>query len=97
MSYPLPVPQNVEDFLTTASDHELHTLAAMAASDPALDEEGAACVVGLCQYELSLRQQEPLWRKASRAGRRWWNDNDNEVQKVGVGALAGLLLGIWLE
>ena len=97
MSYPLPVPQQVEKFLTMATDGELQQLARKAANDSGLNRDEAETVMGLCQYELTLRQQEPLWRKATRTGSRWWASNGNEAEKVGVGALLGVALGLLLD
>ena len=97
MSYPLPVPQEIGELLTMATDQKLQALAFAAAQAQDIDEAEREYLTTLCQYELTLRQQEPLWRKASRCGRRWWNDNGNEAEKVGLGVAVGLLLGIWLE
>ena len=97
MAYPIPVPREVEEFLTMANDQELHTAAGAIINDPNVNQEVAACLAGLCYYELELRQQEPLWRKTSRGAKRWWAENGNGATKVGVGLLLGVLLGVGVD
>jgi len=70
MAYPVPVPEEFEAALTTCSDEELQALAALAWNHPAVDAETAHWVDSVVRYELALRQQEPLWRKAQRFCKR---------------------------
>ena len=97
MSYPLPIPDAFADVLTTATSSELEAMAAAALTDRALDEETGQVIAACCGYELGLREQESGWRTAARKTKRWWRDNGNEASKVGVGALLGAALGIWLD
>jgi hypothetical protein len=66
MSYPLTVPKEFEVALTTCSDEELTALAAMGWKNPEIDGETAHWIDSVVRYELAIRQQEPLWRKALR-------------------------------
>jgi hypothetical protein len=66
MAYPVPVPREFEAVLTTCSDEELQGLVSLAWEHPQIDGQTAHWVESVVRYELALRQQEPLWRKALR-------------------------------
>jgi len=66
MSYPVSVPKEFEVALTTCSEEELEALASLGWEHPEIDAETAHWVDSVVRYELALRQQEPLWRKALR-------------------------------
>ena len=70
MSYPIPVTKELEAVLTTCSDEELEGLVAEAWCHPQVSAHEARSLDAIVRYELTLRQQEPLWRKAGRFCRR---------------------------
>lgn len=78
MAYPIPVPEPVEKLLKMSSEEELEAVRRSAWSDPRIDGESAAAISGLIGYELELRQQEPLWRKAA----RFYKRHEKEIQGV---------------
>jgi hypothetical protein len=95
MSYPIPVPKEVEDVLTTAANQQLaaarnHVASSFESGE--LEFEQAITLCNLIDYELQLRQVEPLWRKAARFAKR--NKNDLGAVAAVVGLVAGVnLLG----
>ena len=91
MSYPIAVPKPVEDVLTQASSEQLSNLrqqliAKVYAGEGDPEALGYCCA--LIDYELQLRQVEPLWRKVTRFAKR-----NEEV--LGVAAvIAGIAVGV---
>jgi len=88
MAYPIPVPKPVEELLTTCSDEELEAVRQAAWQHPNIDAETAAGISNLIRYELTLRQQEPLWRKASRFYRRYHEEIAGVAKLAAVFAAA---------
>lgn len=84
MSYPVPVPEEFEAALTTCSDEELQALATLVWNHSAVDAETAHWVNSVVRYELTLRQQEPLWRKASRFYKRHHEEIDGVAKLAAV-------------
>lgn len=78
MAYPIPVPEPIEQILTTYSDENLEAVRQAVFGNPNIDRESATAISNLIRYELELRQQEPLWRKAS----RWYKRNKNTINDV---------------
>ena len=85
MSYPIQVTKQVEDALTQSTGEQLvaaHNDMVVKFEAGHVDFETAATVCGLINYELQLRQVEPLWRKATRFAKR---------NKEGLGIAAAVL------
>ena len=76
MAYPIPVPEPVEKLLKTSSEEELEQVRTFVWKDPGVDQQTAAAISYVINYELQLRQQEPLWRKAA----RFYNRHEKEIQ-----------------
>jgi hypothetical protein len=92
MSYPIPVTKELEAVLTTCSDEELETLVAQACHHPEVGADQAQRLEGVVRYELALRQQEPLWRKAGRFCRRY--HQEIAVARTLLAVVAGGLTGV---
>lgn len=91
MSYPIQVPKRIENVLTTATSEQLQDAqSSLVAKYEAgrIELEAAAQGCALIDYELQLRQIEPLWRKAHRFAKR---------NKEGLGiaaAVLGVVVGV---
>lgn len=88
MAYPIPVPEPVEQVLTTCSDEQLEAVRTAVWNNPNVDAESSAAISQLIAYELQLRQQEPLWRKASRFYKRHQDEIDGVTKLAAVFAAA---------
>jgi hypothetical protein len=88
MAYPIPVPAFVEKLLTTLSSEELVNLrnAIMISRDVPADATEA--MVNVIRFELTLREHEPLRRKAGRFYRRHSEEIDGIAKLAAVFAAA---------
>jgi hypothetical protein len=91
MSYPIPVTKELEAVLTTCSDEELAGLVGEARCHPQVSAQEARNLGAVVRYELTLRQQEPLWRKAGRFCRR--HREEIAIARTLLAAFAGGLTG----
>jgi hypothetical protein len=92
MSYPIPVTNELEAVLTTCSDDELEGLVAEAWCHPHVSAQEARILDAVVRYELTLRQQEPLWRKAGRFCRR--HREELVIARTLLALVAGGLTGV---